>query len=347
MEGKRKYRVVHYLNQFFGGIGGEDRADLPPLAREGPVGPGLLFEKTFGGAAQIVATVLCGDNYFNEHIEEATASVIGLIQRYEPDLVLAGPAFNAGRYGFACGAVCQASMAAGLKALTGMYPENPGVEVYRRSVFIVPTKATGAGMAEAVPAMVRLALRLLEGPLGPAREEGYLPRGLRRNYFSPDRGAKRAVDMLVAKLKGEFQTEYAMPLFDKAEPLPPIADLSRITLALVTSGGIVPKGNPDRIESSSASKYGRYPLEGALSLQSHQTVHGGYDPTYANQDPNRVLPLDVVRELEEEGRIGKLYPYYYATVGNGTSVATARMLAQAIAQDLVRDGVGAVIITST
>lgn len=347
MEETRKYRVVHYLNQFFGGVGGEDRADLPPMAREGPVGPGLLFEKTFVGTAEMVATVLCGDNYFNEHMEEATGSLIGLIQRYKPDLVLAGPAFNAGRYGIACGAVCQASMAVGIRALTGMYPENPGVELYRRSVFIVPTGASGVGMAEAVPAMVRLALRILEGTVGSAREEGYLPRGLRRNYFSPNRGAKRAVDMLVAKLKGEFQTEYAMPVFDQVAPLPPIEDLSRITLALLTSGGIVPKGNPDRIESSSASKYGKYRLDGALSSRSHQTVHGGYDPTYANQDPNRVLPLDAVRELEREGRIGKLYPYYYATVGNGTSVATARRLAQAIAQDLVRDGVGAAIITST
>ncbi|MBC7104468.1 MAG: hypothetical protein H5T97_00860, partial [Firmicutes bacterium] len=34
-------RVVHYLNQFFGQIGGEEKADAAPVAREGPVGPGL------------------------------------------------------------------------------------------------------------------------------------------------------------------------------------------------------------------------------------------------------------------------------------------------------------------
>jgi len=45
--------------------------------------------------------------------------------------------------------------------------------------------------------------------------------------------------------------------------------------------------------------------------------------------------------------IGKLHPYYYATVGNGTSVARAGQFAREIAQDLMRDGVQAVIITST
>ncbi|GAI47254.1 unnamed protein product, partial [marine sediment metagenome] len=32
---EKKYRVVHYLNQFFGQIGGEAKANIPPLVREG------------------------------------------------------------------------------------------------------------------------------------------------------------------------------------------------------------------------------------------------------------------------------------------------------------------------
>ena len=84
-----------------------------------------------------------------------------------------------------------------------------------------------------------------------------------------------------------------------------------------------------------------------LTAQSHETAHGGYDPTYANEDPNRVLPLDVVRDLEREGRIGRLHPCYYATVGNGTSVARAGQFAREIAQELISAGVQAVIVTST
>jgi betaine reductase len=33
-------RAVHYLNQFFGQIGGEDKADITPFQKDGPVGPG-------------------------------------------------------------------------------------------------------------------------------------------------------------------------------------------------------------------------------------------------------------------------------------------------------------------
>ena len=51
----------------------------------------------------------------------------------QPDLVIAGPAFAAGRYGVACGAVCSAvKERLHLPAVTSMHPENPGVDLFRR-----------------------------------------------------------------------------------------------------------------------------------------------------------------------------------------------------------------------
>jgi glycine reductase len=156
--------------------------------------------------------------------------------------------------------------------------------------------------------------------------------------------------MLIQKLADKpFVTEYAAPIFDRVQPLPPLPQLNEIKLALITSGGIVPRGNPDRIESSAASKFQKYNIDNLdqLSSQGYEAVHGGYDPTTANADPNRVLPLDVVRELEQEEIIEELYPYYYATVGNGTTVSNAKNFAHEIAKDLLNEGVNAVIITST
>jgi betaine reductase len=111
----------------------------------------------------------------------------------------------------------------------------------------------------------------------------------------------------------------------------------------------VPRGNPDHIESASASRFGAYSIAGldALTPETHQSVHGGYDPTYANADPNRVLPLDEARSLERAGRIGRLFDTYYATVGNATSVAQAQRFGKEIAALLVNEGVQAVILTST
>ena len=113
--------------------------------------------------------------------------------------------------------------------------------------------------------------------------------------------------------------------------------------------GIVPQGNPDHIAASSARNYGEYDISGVTDLQagSYQTAHGGYDQTYANQDPDRVLPVDVLRDLEKEGRIGKLHHLYYATVGNGTAVSNARKWGAEIGAKLREANVQAVILTST
>lgn len=348
----QKLKVVHYLNQFFGQIGGEDKADTAPLKKDGPIGPGRLFQEIFGQYAEIVCTVICGDNYFSEHIEGAKEELIPLIKSYHPDLVLAGPAFNAGRYGVACGALCQSIVEQlNIPAVTGMFPENPGVALYRKSTYIIETKSSTIGMKQAAEKMVALAKKLTRGgSIGPPEEEGYISRGIRKNYFAENTGAKRAVDMLLQKMEGKsFTTEYPMPVFDCVTPVHPVDNLNQITLALISTGGIVPKGNPDRIESSGASKYRKYDISNIeqLTSEAYEAVHGGYDPSHANADPNRVLPIDVLRELEREGVIGKLYPYFYATVGNGTSVSNARRFAQEIADDLRNDSVDAVIISST
>lgn len=345
-------RVVHYINQFFGQIGGEDKADIGPMVKEGIVGPGMAFKQALKGEAEIVATVICGDSYFNEHAEEATKVIIEMVRKYSPDLFIAGPAFNAGRYGVACGTIAKAVKdTLNIPVVTGMYIENPGVDMFRKDLYIISTKDSAVGMRDAVPAMARLGLKMAKGErIGAPKDEGYIERGIRKNYFAAERGSARAVEMLVRKIKGEnFETEYPMPAFDRVKPNPPVKDIAHAVIALVTSGGIVPKGNPDRIESSSASKFGKYNIEGKLDLTENdfQTAHGGYDPVYANKDADRVLPVDVMRALEREGVIGKLHNYYYATVGNGTSVANARKYGAAIAAELKRDGVDAVILTST
>lgn len=347
-----KIRVVHYINQFFAGIGGEEKADYKPEVREGVVGPGMEFNKQFGDEAEIVATIICGDSYFNENLEEAQAEVMEMIKQYKPDLFIAGPAFNAGRYGVACGAITDAVQnELNIPVLTGMYEENPGADMFKKKVYIVGTKNSAAGMRKAVKSMAPLAMKLAKGEeLGSPEEEGYFPRGIRKNYFAEKRGSERAVDMIIKKIKGEeFTTEFPMPNFDKVDPNPAVKDLANAKIALVTSGGIVPKGNPDHIESSSASKYGKYDIEGVVDLteETHETAHGGYDPTYANQDSDRVLPVDVLRDLEKEGRIGKLHRYFYTTTGNGTAVASSKAFAGEFAKELVEDGVTAVILTST
>lgn len=346
------FRVVHYINQFYAGIGGEEKADHKPEIREAVVGPGTALKAALGSEAEIVATVICGDSYFASNMEKASAEIIEMIKKYKPDAFVAGPAFNAGRYGTACGAMCEAvSKQLGIPVISGMYPENPGVEMYKKAAYIVETPDSAAGMKQAVPAMGKLILKLLKKePIGKPCEEGYIERGIRKNVFYDKLAAERCVDMFVSKLKDlPFETEYKMPVFDRVSPQPAVKDMKNAVIALVTSGGICPKGNPDHIEASSASKYGEYDITGVNDLTSDKycTAHGGYDATYADQDADRVLPVDVMRDLEKEGVFKKLHNKFYTTVGNGTAVASAKRFGAEIVNKLVADGVTAVILTST
>ncbi len=345
------FKVVHYINQFFAGIGGEEMAHVPAELRDGLVGPGMALKTAWKGEAEIVKTIVCGDSYFAEHEADAKAQILAWVKEIQPDMFIAGPAFNAGRYGYACATIaCAVQDELGIPVLTGMYEENPGADM-KNKILIVATANSAAGMRKAAPAMAKLSLKIMKGePVGASCEEGYMPNGIRRNFFEKEPGAKRAVDMLVKKLAGRpFVTEYPMPVFDRVPPNKAIKDLSKATIALCTSGGIVPKGNPDHIESSSASHYGEYSIAGVddLTADTFETAHGGYDPVYANEDPDRVLPVDIMREFEREGKIGKLHDLYYATVGNGTSVANAKSFAEEYAQKLLQAGVHAVIMTST
>ena len=350
--GEGALRVVHYLNQFFGGIGGEDKAHVGPQAKSGPIGPGRAIQGVLGERGKVVATVICGDNYFAERIEDATAEVIGLLKAYQPDVVVAGPAFDAGRYGIACGALCKGVQEQlGIPAVTGMYKENPGVDLYRKDVYIVETEDSARRMAEAVTKMVNIVFKLVDKEkMGKPSEEGYFPRGYLRNEVSDRVGAERVVSMLLAKLHGEpFESEVSLPRYDRVESAPGIKDLAAATIALVTDGGLVPKGNPDKIEDRAATRFGAYSLKGSNVLvpDDYEVNHVGYTPVFVLQDPDRLVPVDVMRDLEKEGIIGKLHETFYSTAGAVNIVENVKRMGQAIARELKKEGVSGVILTST
>jgi glycine reductase complex component B subunit gamma len=345
-------RVVHYLNQFFAGIGGEDRADTRPTSRPGPVGPGIVLQHALGPGAEIVGTVICGDGLFADRPDETAPEVVRLIEGFAPDVVVAGPAFNAGRYGLACGRVAQEVTARlGRAAVTAMYPDNAAVEVFRRDVLIVPSPATAAGMKEAIDALARLAVKLGRGGvLGPAADEGYLPRGRRMNTGGDRSASARALDMLLARQAGApFTTEVPLPQYDRVVPPEPVTRPSRMRLAVVTEGGLVPPGNPDRLEWVRASKWLRYSLAGKDELRpgEHEVVHSGYDAAFALQDPNRLVPLDALRECVRRNEVGSLLDAYYVTCGNHGVLGQMAQHAREIAADLRAQHVDSVLLVAT
>jgi len=344
-------RAVYYVNQFFGGIGGEEKANLPVEVREGAIGPARPFQMLLGDRGTVAATIICGDNYFSEQRERALADVARALREAKPDVVLAGPAFDAGRYGLACGAVCAAAQEMGIPAVTAMHPENPGVLTYRREILIVPTGTTPMDMQDILSRMYHIALKLAAGvELGPAEVEGYLGRGFRKVATRDEPGYKRAVDMLANKLGGRpFQTEVPFQAPEAVTPASPLPDLSRATIALVSTGGLIPIGNPDRQVSGDPERYYTYPIEGlaALTGEDWEAFHGGYYNQIASDNPNYILPLSHVRTLESQGVIGRVAPLIVTLPGVSTPVAKSKRLGAEMAQELKDAGVDGCILVAT
>lgn len=349
-------KAILYLNQFFGQIGGEESADHAPEIRDGVVGPAMEFQKQLGNDIKVVNTIICGDNYMGSNTQVGIDTILGFLKDKEFDIFFAGPAFRAGRYGSACGNICKAVKEKFNKpVITSMNDENPGVDMFKKDVYIFKGGASAACMRKDIAAMVAFGKKVLNGEeLKPAEEEGYYGRGIRRQVWlnPPVNAADRVIDMLLKKINGEpFKTELPIPKADLVPIAPAISpdELKKIKVALVTSGGIVPVGNPDRIQSASATKWGKYDITGIDDLKAGEfmTIHAGYDPAAANADPDVVVPLDAMRAYEKEGKIGGVYKYFYATVGTGTTQAEANRMGAEIASELIKAGIKAVILTST
>jgi glycine reductase complex component B subunit gamma len=343
-------RVAHYINQFFAGLGGEESANRPPERRDGPVGPGRALQGLLTDDERLVSTLVCGDNFFAERTETARAAVRAWLREVGPDLVVAGPAFAAGRYGVACVEVCRIAAELGRAAVTGLHPENPGLLVYRKA-YVVPTADSALGMVPALTAMVALGRKLEAGAaLGPAEAEGYLPRGIRRPGLREGSGADRAVEMLAAKLHGRpFKTELPVDAYEAVPAARAIADLREARLAVVTTGAIVPAGNPDHLKRCSETRWARYEIGGvdALTGDRFECVHGGFYNAMASENPNLVLPLDVLRDLQRAGAIGSLADFYCTTTGNDQRLLDCKRNGQEIAAALRAAGVNGALLVAT
>jgi glycine reductase complex component B subunit gamma len=350
--------VVHVLNQFFAGLGGEEKADLPVAVIEGTAGAARGLQVQFGEAAQIVCTIYYGDNYFHQHKVEALKALLNAVRSHQPQVVVAGPAFNSGRYGMSCVEIGnEIAKTLAIPCVTAMHEENPGVGSYRDfanlDVYCLRTAESTAGMADALKALAKFALRLAHGEtIGPAAKEGYIGRGIRRLEKADRRGVDRAIDMLLKKINHEpFETEILMEVWDDVSPAPALSHINERKLAVVTTSGVVPWGNPDRFKTYRNTHWQKYNIAEVKELEpgKWEAVHGGYNVAYMNKNPHYGVPLDALRSLEAEGTIGpgKLYPAYYVIPGNQGSPAVMRRVGQEIGSDLKNEGVEGVLFVAT
>ena len=337
-------RVAHYLNQFFAGLGGADAAGMRPTRIDGPAGAGRAL------GIPVAYTLACGDDYFGEQEADALAVLIAYIEKDRPDVLVCGPAFGSGRYGYACGSLGREAARRGIPVVAAMDEANPGIPAAGGAVYIIPSGTSPMATAEILGKIATLAAKLVSGDtVGPAEKEGYMSVTRRENRLVDENSATRAVDMILAKVAGGPFTTEIPPRADLVPPVAAVTEMADAVVALVTEAGCVALGNPDRLRSTRATTWLKYSISGlgGLSPEGWESVHGGFDTTVANQDPNRLAPLDALRYFEQQGRIGKLHDDFYVTTGNNTSVAMAVRMGREIANELSEAGVDAIVLTGT
>ena len=196
-------------------------------------------------------------------------------------------------------------------------------------------------------------MRLANGEsIGPAKAEGYIGRGIRRLEKTDRPGFERAIDMLLKKLNNQpFKTEIEMEVWDDIPPAPALDYVKDRNIAVVTTSGVVPWGNPGKSKLTAIPIGEKYNIAEVKELEpgKWEAVHGGYNVAYMNKNPHYGVPLDALRKLEAEGVIGagKLYPAYYVIPGNQGSPAVMRRIGKEIADDLKKDNVEGVLFVAT
>ena len=347
-----KIRVVHYINQFFAQKGGEESASLGIEVVEGPVGPGLGLTDAFAGEGEVVATIICGDNHIAERLDEVTAEILEIITKYKPDVFIAGPAFLAGRYGVACGSLCKAvTDKLKIPAITAMGDENPGVDIYRKHIYILKTGGNARTLRQDAINLANFAMRLVKNDwIGSPDEEGYYTRGWAKLMRAEKMPSERVVDLLLDKLAGRpYSSEIPLPVKEDVPLAAPVKDLSNAVIALATDGGLYPAGNPDNMPAANSTRFCTYSIEGRNELIAGEWTirHNGYDNSFSLADPNRLVAVDGMRKLEEKGVIGKLHDEYLVTTGLITTVENATNIGKGMAEYIKEHGIDAVILTST
>ena len=253
-------RIVHYINQFFGGKGSEEAADLEPFTQDEAVGPGKLLEQVLGSPAQVVRSLIVGDNFAAENLDSLTERVLQDIKEVEADLFVAGPCFEAGRYGVVAGALCAAVQAGNWHS--GHHRHGAG----ESGVDLPSGGSLYCGLRHQCECDARCAdengrpspgSKPITNPLADQRMKAISPGvGCTMSLSSTPR-LNAWLRCWWPRQPGNRSNRNLRPLqLPPVAAPPPIADLSKAKVAIVTDGGLVPKGNPDEIAPYAATNWG-------------------------------------------------------------------------------------------
>ncbi|MEJ7666348.1 MAG: glycine/sarcosine/betaine reductase selenoprotein B family protein [Hymenobacter sp.] len=345
-------RVVHYLNQFFVGAGGEDAAASPPSSQ--PMAPSALADAW--PSCSVTELRDRGHRLLRRRRRrrrpEAVAEILALIQAAKPDLVVTGPAFTSGRYGLACARVAAAATAGRAAGRRAMHPGQPRPRRGRRRTGGAPAarrpgawgrRSTTPGRRRPSAWLAGEALTAADGRSGtPARPAAHGRRNAARAGGRPGAGPPGRATGTPPRSPS--------PLRPGDARRPPVADLGAATVALVTEGAPGPRRQPRRASSRPGPPSGC--ATRSTAWRSSSRASGGRSTAGSPRcgpTPTRTASCPSTWPASSSGRApsASCTTEYLVTAGNGTSVANARRFGIEWAADLRHSGARAAILTAT
>ncbi|MBM7833036.1 GrdB-related putative oxidoreductase [Clostridium sardiniense] len=156
-------KILLVLNHVQAGMGSDENADLPPAGKKSIIGPGKMMEPYFKEMdGEIVATLYCGDLYYQNNEEEVKKKFVAMAKKLSPDVVVCGPALHYPNFGEMAGGLAEEiNNKSDIPAFAAMSLENPATEKYKDKVIVVKTpKKGGVGLNQSIENICKMAVKL-------------------------------------------------------------------------------------------------------------------------------------------------------------------------------------------
>jgi len=134
--------------------------------------------------------------------------------------------------------------------------------------------------------------------------------------------------------------DLACPVYADTSPVTPVAAALR-HVAIVSTAGLIVRGERPMLANEAGYRAIAATVDDGDILCSH--VSTNFDRTGFQQDLDVVLPRDRLRELEEEGSIGKAADTHYAFMG-ATSPVKLEDKARELGRSMLALGVNTVVL---
>ena len=154
-------KVLMIFDQTQAGLGGKENPNLPLGGKMMPIGSASMLEPALKEVdGQVIATLYCGNGFFEEHKQEVTKKIIAMTQKINPDVVICGPAYNYKGYAKMCAVLTKAlNRYTKIPAIAAMSQENDEtITEYKDIINIVKMpKKGGTGLNDSLRHICQLA----------------------------------------------------------------------------------------------------------------------------------------------------------------------------------------------